>query len=143
MNARISSREVKLFRSFSSQFKEAVLHPVILASELYSAGIIDEYTRNKVSDSNHLHTSADLLINAVEIYLSKHNKENQLVMEFKRILKIFERHIPLNTVVEILETEYSSQGHHQRHKVDINKGGEKSLQSTASPGDTTVQGQKK
>ena len=101
-----NSKEADLFRFYSSQFKEAILHPVVLASELYSSSFIDEYTRDNVASSQRAHTSANILVNAVETYVKKQRKGKQLVKDFEKILNIFRKHTPLNSVVELLEIDY-------------------------------------
>lgn len=109
MAKKVVSKEAGIFRVYSSQFKEAILHPVELAGELYSSQFIDKYTREKVSASSP-RTGADILINAIETYVDNRyvdkKKGKQLVKDFEKILAIFKKHIPLSSVVESLEIDY-------------------------------------
>lgn len=106
MAKKVISKEASLFRLYSSQFKETILDPVVLAGQLYSSQFIDEYTREKVSaSSQRARVGTDLLINAVETYVNKQSGK-KLIEDFENILVIFKKHIPLKSVVESLEIDY-------------------------------------
>lgn len=99
------SRELLIFREYSSKFKDAILHPTRVASQLYSSGIIDEYTRDEVSKNQP--DAPNFLVNAVEVYIKSQPKnKTKLTRKFEKILEILKGYIPLDTIVAELEEEY-------------------------------------
>ena len=96
------SKEAALFRKYSSDFKKAMINPVEVASVMYSNRIIDETTRNKIT-----HQNGSLLVDAIEAYVSSQPKRGKkLVKKFESVLKILKDYIPLDSIVESLESEY-------------------------------------
>jgi hypothetical protein len=98
------SREEKLFRKYSFKIKDAILHPKEIANELYSNDIIDTRTRNKIHKSN---DGANELIIAVEAYIRSQKLGKRLEKRFAKILDIFNKHTPLNSIVGQMKDEYN------------------------------------
>ncbi|XP_019850785.1 PREDICTED: uncharacterized protein LOC109581262 isoform X4 [Amphimedon queenslandica] len=97
------SKEATLFKRYSSDFKRAMINPVEVAGVLYSNSIIDETTRNRITQRHH---GSDL-VDAVEAYvISLPKKSKRLVQKFEGVLNILKQYIPLNSIVESLEIDY-------------------------------------
>ena len=108
---RKESKEAKLFRKYSAELTNAILHPVEVAGKLYANDIIDQPTRDKITRSQKAGLGgAQELIAAVEAYIISQHLGKRLATRFQNILEIFKQFIPLDSVVEGIEAEYHSNG---------------------------------
>ena len=99
--------EYKLFNKHSADLAGATLHPEEIAAKLSASNIIDKSTYNKVC--NDKDTGSYQLMEAVKKYLYYRRSRSQDAVKksFQAILNIFREYVPLNTLVETIEAEYS------------------------------------
>uniref|UniRef100_A0A1X7TTQ8 Death domain-containing protein n=1 Tax=Amphimedon queenslandica TaxID=400682 RepID=A0A1X7TTQ8_AMPQE len=115
-------KEATLFKRYSPKLKRAMLNPVEVASVLCSNSIIDETTRNRITQRHH---GSDL-VDAIEAYVFSLPNNKDLVQKFERVLNILKQYIPLDSIVESLESDYygsdllsSEQMEHSHKKVKM------------------------
>ena len=105
MATRSECVEYELFKKHSAELAEATLHPEETAAKLSASNIIDQITYNKVC--NDKDTGSFQLMEAVKKYLYCRRSRDSIKKSFQDILNIFKQYVPLDTVVETIEAEYS------------------------------------
>lgn len=82
-----------------------MLHPSIVANQLYEKNIIDTNTKAKLIGSDHS-KDADFLLRAIEAYFCSVFDDKDREKEFLDVLEMLHPHIPLNKVVDKMKEEY-------------------------------------
>ena len=102
-----SSKEDLLLRKYSSDLKEAMLHPVKISNKLYSKKFIDEETRDKVRrEQDRSGNGAETVVEALQSYIKIRHRGKNLKKKFFRIMDILKESIPLDDVVKSIEKDY-------------------------------------
>lgn len=96
--------ESDLLRKYYSHLQHAMLHPSVIASELYSQGFIDGFTRDGSKSAG-----AEILVKAIEAYFSSSFDDSSRKDDFLAVLHLLGRHTPLNKVVDKIKEEYGKQ----------------------------------
>ena len=94
--------EAKLFDKHLLHLKDAMLHPLDVADEIRSINVIDDITLEKLKKDK---DPSGYLLNAIKVYVRSRRKRD--LKEFRDILDIFKRYIPLCHVAKDIEDEYS------------------------------------
>ena len=82
-----------------------MLHPLIVANQLYEKNIIDPNTKAKLIGTDPS-KDADFLLSAIEAYFYSVFDDKDREKEFLDVLDVLHSHIPLNKVVAKMKEEY-------------------------------------
>ena len=82
-----------------------MLHPSIVANQLYEKNIIDTNTKAKLVSPDPS-KDADFLLRAIEAYFCSVFDDKDREKEFLDVLDVLHSHIPLNKVVDKMKEEY-------------------------------------
>ena len=109
MAKRNSSKEDLLLRKYSSDLKEAMLHPVKISNKLYSKKFIDEETRDKVRrEQDRSGNGAKTVVEALQSYIKFRHRGKHLRKKFFQIMDILKEFIPLDDVVKSIVKDYDN-----------------------------------
>ena len=97
--------EAKLFDKYLAKLKDAMLHPLRVANDIRSINVIDDITLEELQKKKADKDPSGYLLNAIKAYVRSRRKRDS--KEFRDILDIFKRYIPLCHIAKDIEDEYS------------------------------------
>lgn len=103
-------KEYDVFWKHRQDLLDAMLNPVVTASQLFGEKFISVHTRDKVTqevDRKGTLAGATMLVDAVCSLLKVHPVNETLQSKFLKILKLFQEDTPLDIIAKEIEKEYN------------------------------------